>query len=162
MNISHNLDGNLCVLQPVGEIFKAESVTLKQYVESLLESTSVSGMVIDMQKVDAIDSAGIGVILSLRKQLSEKDTQCVLCSLTERVLQVFHFTKLLDVITVYSTLEEALSSFAQAVSSDDLQIVIDAWPTLPSAIRRGVVATIKAADNQARGDGPPHSNSAIS
>ena len=115
MNISHKFDNHICILEPVGDIFRSESQKFLEYLESLLASTSVQGMVINMKQVDAIDSAGIGAILSIRKKLLTQEVRCVLCNLTQRVQEVFHFTKLLDLITVYSTVDEASGSFTEAL-----------------------------------------------
>ena len=141
MNISHKFDNHICILEPVGDIFRVESQKFLEYLESLLASTSVQGMVINMKQVDAIDSAGIGAILSIRKKLITQEVRCVVCNLARRVQEVFHFTKLLDLIRVYSTVDEALDSFTEALPSD-LQCVIDAWPTLPVTVRRDLLAMV--------------------
>lgn len=147
MNISHKFDNHICILEPVGDIFRVESQEFLKYVESLLASISVQSMVVNMQQVDAIDSAGIGAILSLRKKLITQEVRCVLCNLTRRVQEVFHFTKLLDLIPVYSTVDEALDSFAKTLPSE-LQCIIDAWPTLSVKARRDLLARVQAADDR--------------
>ena len=147
MNISHKFDNHICVLEPVGQIFRVESQEFLEYLESLLASTSVPGMVLNMEQVDAIDSAGIGAILSIRKKLLAQGVRCVLCNLTQRVQEVFHFTRLLSIITVYGTVGEALGSFTES-SPSDLQYIIDVWPTLPVTVRRDLLAMAQEADSR--------------
>ena len=111
MNISHKFDENICILEPVGNIILAESREFLEYLESLLATSAVQGMVINMKQVDVIDSSGIGAILSIRKTLLAQGMQCVLCNISQRVHEVFFFTKLLDHISIYSTVDEAVGSF---------------------------------------------------
>ena len=148
MNISHRFNNNICIVEPIGNIFLAESPEFLKYMESVLASTSVQGMVIDLKQVETIDSTGIGAILSIRKQLATLEAQCVLCTLQPRVYEVFVFTKLLDCVTAYDTVDEALGSFAQTAPSEtvpsDLESVIDAWPTLSVTVRRDLLAIIQA------------------
>ena len=109
MNISHKYDNNICIVEPAGSIWLSESDKFLEYVESLLASSEVQGMVIDMKRVDAIDSSGIGVILTIQKLLAGREKKCVLCHLSERVHEVFFFTKLLDQITICGTVDEGVS-----------------------------------------------------
>ena len=103
-------DNNICILKPDGDILWDEAPNLSKYFESVLETESVKGLIINLKQVSAIDSGGIGAILSIQKHLTGLGHPCVLCHLSNRVREIFHFTKLLDLVTVHSTVEDALAS----------------------------------------------------
>jgi len=109
MNISHKYENDICVVEPGGNICFSESNKFLEYVESLLTSSEVQGVVINMKRVDAIDSSGIGAILSIQKSLVGQKKKCVLCHLSERVREVFFFTKLLDQIAICDTVDDGVS-----------------------------------------------------
>ena len=110
MEISHRLDDDICILEPVGNILWGESKTFSKYLESILETESTKGLVINLKQVDSIDSGGIGAILSIHKQFTTLGYPFVLCHLSKHVSEVFHFTKVINLFTIYSTEDDALAS----------------------------------------------------
>ena len=110
MKISHTLDDNICILELDGDILWAEAPNLPKYLDTVLETESVKGLVINLKQVSAIDSGGIGAILSIQKHFAGLKYPCVLCHLSTRVRDIFHFTKLQDLFRVHSTVEDALAS----------------------------------------------------
>jgi anti-sigma B factor antagonist len=68
-------------------------------------------IVLDLAKVDFIDSSGLGAILSVLKMMG-KDGELVVCGLTEPVASMFKLTRMDRVFTIHKTAEIAVAASA--------------------------------------------------
>lgn len=64
-------------------------------------------VVINMEGVNYISSAGLGVIFSLMKKLKEHGGEIVLCGLQPQIKKVFEVIKALPSSNIFSSIEEA-------------------------------------------------------
>lgn len=72
-----------------------------------LKEHGVRSVIVDLGKVEMIDSVGVGLLARMKKHLEEKGARMSICCVTEGVHQVF---KLLDFhrrFEIYSTVHEA-------------------------------------------------------
>jgi anti-sigma B factor antagonist len=69
-------------------------------------------VVVDLDRVDYIDSAGIGMIVGKLKTVRERGGDMKLVRLNVRGLRVFGITKLLLVFETFDNEDEAVKSFA--------------------------------------------------
>lgn len=68
-------------------------------------------LVLDLSKVDFIDSSGLGAILSVVKTLG-KDGELAICGLTEPVASMFKLTRMDRIFTIHKTVELAAAASA--------------------------------------------------
>ncbi len=66
-------------------------------------------VLLDLQKVDFIDSSGLGAIVATMKHLSP-DRKLVLAGLTPAVDKVFRLTRMDSVFSVFSSLHDAVEA----------------------------------------------------
>jgi anti-anti-sigma factor len=105
------VENNKAVLKFDGEIIFENSNQLKEKAKKLLaKKQEVDSLIIDLSKVDYIDSSGVGVILSLFKFMREKDGSLAVSEPNEKIKRVFDVTKLAEIIPVYVNLEEAMKN----------------------------------------------------
>jgi anti-sigma B factor antagonist len=71
----------------------------------------VLSIVLDLSKVDFIDSSGLGAILSIFKRLP-KGSELILCGATDTVTSMFKLTRLDRVFTMKKTVDEAVSALS--------------------------------------------------
>ncbi len=69
-------------------------------------------IVLDLQGVDYIDSAGLGEVVRAMKRAREAGGDLRLCGLRENVLKIIRMTGLNKAIAVYPTRDEALASWS--------------------------------------------------
>lgn len=67
-------------------------------------------LVIDMEKVDFLDSTGLGVLVGGLKKVRAHDGSMELVCSQDRLLKIFRITGLAKVFTIHATEAEALSS----------------------------------------------------
>ena len=123
MTVKEEITGDVAVVSPQGKIYNVTPIfegteqdigvyrELKKSVERLIVS-GVIKIVLDMGGVSAIDSGGLGGIVSLRSILGKKNGRLVLCNLTGEVQSIFELTELIDFFEVRSTREEALAALS--------------------------------------------------
>lgn len=80
-------------------------------------------LVLDMEGVTYIDSAGLGEVVRAMKRAREAGGDLRVCSLRGNVLRIFEITGLDKAIAMYPTREEAVASWRQA------------WPKRPTGPR---------------------------
>lgn len=102
----HTQDG-LTVVGVEGEI---DVYTAPQLRELLIELVSQGNfrLVVDMEKVDFLDSTGLGVLVGGLKRVRSHDGSLRLVCTQERILKIFRITGLTKVFPIHSSVEEAV------------------------------------------------------
>jgi anti-sigma B factor antagonist len=72
--------------------------------------------VIDLHKVNYLNSTGIGAIISAHTTFRKNGGDVRLTGLSDNVQSLLVITRLIDVFEVYDTLAEAIASFSMNVS----------------------------------------------
>jgi anti-anti-sigma factor len=111
MQIEQASIGAVRVLAPVGRI----DTTTSAAVEEALRRTVDAGgreLVVDLEGVDYISSAGLRVFLVLAKRLRNEQGRLVLCGLPEPVRQVFHLAGFIPLFEIERTREAAVARAA--------------------------------------------------
>jgi anti-sigma B factor antagonist len=88
-----------------------------QRIEFLVEDFAKQGIhkvIMDMTKVDYIDSAGIGLIALAAGRMKESAGELVIVAPEGRVLHLLEMTQVNRIVTVCPTLAEAAGVFGQA------------------------------------------------
>ncbi len=68
-------------------------------------------IVVDMGKIESIDSSGLGALLGALKLVAERGGDLRLCGLQKRVRIVFEITRAYKLFQVYENTAEAVASF---------------------------------------------------
>lgn len=111
LNISERQVGDVTILDMDGKITIGEgSVALRTAIRRLLEEGKKK-ILLNLAKVNYIDSSGIGELVSSYTAIGKESGQLKLLNLTQKLEDLLTITKLLTVFDVYDSEEEALSSF---------------------------------------------------
>ncbi len=110
MNIEEQLQGSFWVIKLNGRLDGAHAPQLQQFIDDRLQSNDIRQVVLDMQHLQYLSSAGIRVLVATVKQLRPRGGDLILTGLhgyCEEVLKVAGFDKLL---TRFGSVEEAEGS----------------------------------------------------
>lgn len=102
LNIEVHSHGDTQGLVLSGEI---DAYTAPELKDALLPLTKQSGttIVVDLEKVNYMDSTGLGVFISALKSTKEHNSEMRLVSLQNRVERLFEITGLDSIINIDST-----------------------------------------------------------
>ena len=92
-----------------------EAETFRNIFKGLLEEGK-KNIIIDLKKVDWINSTGLGILISGYTSLKKAGGDLVLCHVGDRIDSILYVTKLNLLFKTYDSLEEAADHFKQAQS----------------------------------------------
>ena len=98
LNISKKQDGSLLTLTLSGRIDTSSAPQLQAEVESLPEG--VTHVVMDIEKIDYISSAGLRVLLNLEQNLEETGGLLEVSHVSELIRDVFDITGFIDILHI--------------------------------------------------------------
>ena len=111
MKLAQRKIGSTIVLEVLETRLGADKVeAFKNAVGRHLAAGPVS-IVLDLSKVEFIDSSGLGAILSILKRMP-KGCELILCGTTDPVTSMFKLTRLDRVFTMKKTVDEAVSALS--------------------------------------------------
>ena len=73
-------------------------------------------LVVNMQKVNYMNSSGIGSVISAYTSYTKAGGEVKLAGLTSNVLNLLAVTKLIDVFDVYDSVDEAIKNFVSSTT----------------------------------------------
>jgi len=89
-----------------------ESNALREKVKSLV-AEGKKKIVLNMDNVTFIDSAGLGTLVAAHHSAKGQGSQLKLCHLGTKFQEVLQITKLMTIFDVYNTEAEAVASFSK-------------------------------------------------
>ena len=96
------------VISPQGEIDFATGPQLKDAITELLVAGEVH-LVVDLLKVDFIESTGLGALIGGRRRAHALKGSLVLVCTEDQMLKIFRITGLDKVFAIHDTVESATS-----------------------------------------------------
>ena len=97
LNITKSIESGKALFTLAGRLDTATAPGLEQEIKTSLEG--VSELVIDMEKLDYISSAGLRVLLLAQKTMN-KQGEMKLVNVNETVMSIFEVTGFLDILTI--------------------------------------------------------------
>jgi anti-sigma B factor antagonist len=110
MEVAKRQIGNVALIDISGRIVAGESLLLRDSVRELI-AFHETNIVLNLQQVPYIDSAGIGELVSALVAVRRYGGSLKLLNLSRRVREVLEIVKLLSVFPVFDSEAEALATF---------------------------------------------------
>lgn len=99
------------IVQVDGELDLETSPLFREKVESKLNQYEmVKHLILDLKKVNFIDSSGLGAILGRFKRLSQQGGRVSAVNVSPQVKRIFELSGLLKIMEIYSDRQQALKS----------------------------------------------------
>lgn len=116
MEIKKREEGSIAILNLKGRLDLASGASLKDEVKSLMDSEH-NLIHFNLADVDFINSSGLGVLVSIMKEVRLNKGRLTLSDLVSYVQEIFEITQLSHIFEIFNTEEEALNSY-QSVSAN--------------------------------------------
>lgn len=104
----YNKDG-VEVVEVEGEIDVYTAPRLRELLMDLVNKNTCQ-FVINMEKVDFLDSTGLGVLVGGLKRMRTHDGSLDVVCTQERILKIFRITGLTKVFGIYQTVDQAVAA----------------------------------------------------
>jgi len=99
------------ILSLVGELDMWSLPQAKERVSELIGQGKVK-LVLDLEKMNYIDSSGLGFFIGTLKKLKDAGGELMLVNLNAYIFHIFKLIQLQHIIPTYDTLEEAVKHFS--------------------------------------------------
>ena len=99
--------GRWAVMRVTGEIDMATAPRLRQHVQTVT-ARDIAGLVLDLERVEFIDSTGLGVMVGAAKRMRIVSGGFRIVCSQPHLNELFALTRLNEVFDLYETLEDAL------------------------------------------------------
>ncbi|MEE9443128.1 MAG: STAS domain-containing protein [candidate division Zixibacteria bacterium] len=111
MKLNHFEKGGVVVIEPKGKIMGGpESTALHDLLHDLIEQKKTN-VIINLGKVDWMNSTGLGLLISGLTTLRKSDGELRLANVTEKIQSLLTITKLVTVFKSFDSVDEAIDSF---------------------------------------------------
>jgi anti-sigma B factor antagonist len=101
--------GNVSVLTLPGNFLDASNApVLKHQVAGMVEEAS--RLVLDLSRVEFVDSSGCGAILTCLRQVNGVGGKITICGVTRPVRALFELVRMSRILDIYDTREAAIEA----------------------------------------------------
>ncbi len=116
MEINIREENNVAVLSLSGRLDLASGSGLKDQIKKLMEKEKTM-IHLSLAEVDFINSSGLGVLVSIMKEIRLNKGRLTLSNLASYVQEIFEITQLSHIFEIYVTEEEAIGSYQTVTAS---------------------------------------------
>lgn len=109
LSVTSREQGGRTVVEVSGEIDVYTAPVLRERLNDLV-GEGHHHLVVDMEKVDFLDSTGLGVLVGGLKRVRSHDGSLYLVCTQEKILKVFRITGLTKVFPIHDTVEAAVAA----------------------------------------------------
>lgn len=109
LSLSTRTEGEHTIVAVGGEIDVYTAPKLREQLVELVSNGSYD-IVVDMEKVEFLDSTGLGVLVGGLKRVRAHEGSLRLVCTQERILKIFRITGLTKVFEIHASVEEALAA----------------------------------------------------
>ncbi len=111
MKLSHREESGVMVIEPKGKIMGGpESTELHDLLHDLIDQGK-KNVVIDLGKVDWMNSTGLGLLISGLTTLRKSGGELKLANVTDKIQSLLTITKLVTIFKSFDTVDDAITSF---------------------------------------------------
>jgi anti-sigma B factor antagonist len=107
-----SLPGTAIVGFPVDNLDAGNVKDFRAAIQAVADTHDI--VVLDMQRLNFVDSSGLGALLSCLRTMKGKKGQLLLCGMTKPVRALFELVRMHRIFSIYNSQEEALMGLRAA------------------------------------------------
>jgi anti-sigma B factor antagonist len=119
------LDGKIAIIEIRGALIGDDGTdAFRKEVVDFIEQGNKC-LIIDLQKVNYMNSSGVGALISTKTSYTKNDGEVKLVGLSKNILNLFVVTKLVEVFDIHEKIEEAIESFSKKKSTNQIKSLLN-------------------------------------
>jgi len=114
LNMTIHKQAEICiVVLEDRKILEETAITqIGERLSELANEYNPPKILLDFEKVDHLSSAALGMLITLSRQLKDRQGQLVLANINAQIYEVFKITKLNKLFNIQNSTEEAIQAFS--------------------------------------------------
>jgi stage II sporulation protein AA (anti-sigma F factor antagonist) len=105
---------NVLCIRLEGELDHHTSELLRNKVEAALDENRIKHIILSLEKLQFMDSSGLGVILGRYKRIKSNDGEMVVCAISPAVKRLFEMSGLFKIVRLEENEQFALQKLGVA------------------------------------------------
>lgn len=110
MRLSTNIVKGYLIVTFEGELDHHTSEEARTKIDSLYYDNNLLNMVLDLRKLNFMDSSGIGLIMGRYKNCKERQGNISIVNTSPSIERILRMSGLLKIINMYTNIEEAIDA----------------------------------------------------
>ena len=110
MSVSYEIIDGVGVAKIQGTLMVTDADAFRQSFGQWYPQTNCRNVVVDLGKLEQLDSAGLGALVAAAQQVREKGGDLKFAALQKRPRLVFEITRSYKLFDIFNTVEEALKA----------------------------------------------------
>ena len=106
------LNSKLSIVRPTGQVNASNAVELDRQLKSAILSDRYSTVLVDMQQVETLDSAGLRVLVSALRLAQQRNQRFSICGVGDSVRMIFELTQLDQAMEIFESYDAFLATLA--------------------------------------------------
>lgn len=106
------LNSKLSIVRPTGQVNASNAVELDHQLKSAILSDRYATVLVDMQQVETLDSAGLRVLVSALRLAQQRNQRFSLCRIGNSVRMIFELTQLDQAMEIFESYDAFLTTLA--------------------------------------------------
>lgn len=106
MNITRKRD--VLIVQLEGELDHHHAEEIRDSLDKQLEDLSIRHLILDLSRLNFMDSSGIGVFIGRYKTISKRGGQVCITNVSQQLGRILDLSGLYKILKVYDTVEKAI------------------------------------------------------
>lgn len=111
MEINSERESGALVLKTEGRVDGSTAALFQDGIKSSITPDD-KRVILDLEKLDYISSAGLRIILLIAKDLKQQESKFAICSLSDSVLEIFTMSGFNQIITIHDSPAAAIAAMS--------------------------------------------------
>ncbi|MBF0286503.1 MAG: STAS domain-containing protein [SAR324 cluster bacterium] len=112
MGLAHRVEDDVGIIAIQGDFDTKSTRVLQQYIRTLLDSEQLKAIVLNLKRVERLDSSGIGMLMEQHKLLEKNNSLLLLSNCHPAYLEILQMMQWDQVLHLFQTEEDALASLS--------------------------------------------------
>ena len=114
LNIGIEMERSTLIIRLEGELDHHTSEMVRTKIDSELNRGIVNNLLFNFEKLNFMDSSGLGMLLGRYKKVRQLDGKMSICCIQPNVYKIFELSGMFKILTVYDSEAEAIKSLGVA------------------------------------------------
>ena len=114
LSVNFYLKNNTMVIRLIGEMDQETIGNLRIKLTELIEEHKIKNIIFNLQRLDFMDSTGIGIIIGRYNQLRKKNGKIILCNINKNIEKIVILSGLPRICMIKNNEEDAYE-FLEAI-----------------------------------------------
>ena len=111
------------IIQPAGAVNATNAVEFQQQLTKAIVSEQNSALLVDMERVESIDSAGLLALVAGLRLAQRRKRRFSLCSLAPAICMIFELTQLDQAFEIFDSRDACLAAIQPTQTQKTLALI---------------------------------------